>query len=334
MTNLPSSAAAPVSRDTSERSLQTNGTISNFTRLCTSRHVNDLRWIAILVIIGFVLGLLCVYYEQQYLHVADSMSLFTITLGGVVAGAGAALNWAYQTGSNRLGMVDLFACEINVICRVCLIVDFARRSVEQAKDAPAEPAGVSAAGSGQSQPSPRFTSQEEYTPVYDALQPLEAQVVTHVTEFYTYRKTMLDMLRRIAAQSDDRVSQEQSTVEMIYMQYLMYESGRLAIEDLIEFEPNRTESMIGILCSELIVYQFLVDEFSQDKYRTRPGLEDFRLQRLRLRRSDYEKKVQTIYANTMAQRSVKWKKAQATAAELKERFSQAFGIELTEPKTA
>ena len=92
--------------------------------------------------------------------------------------------------------------------------------------------------------------------------------------------------------------------------------------------------MIGILCSELIVYHFLVGEFSQDKYLTRPGLEDFRLQRLRLRRSDYEKKVQTIYANTMAQRSVKWKKAQATAAELKERFSQAFGIELTEPKTA
>jgi hypothetical protein len=51
-----------------------------------------------------------------------------------------------------------------------------------------------------------------------------------------------------------------------------------------------------------------------------------------LRRSDYEKKVQTIYANTMAQRSVKWKKAQATAAELKERFSQAFGIELSESK--
>ena len=145
MTNLPSSAAALVSPDTSERSLQTNGTISNFTRLCTSRHVNDLRWIAILVIIGFVLGL---------------------------------------------------------------------------------------------------------------------------------------------------------------------------------------------LCSELIVYQFVVGEFSQDKYRTRPGLEDFRLQRLRLRRSDYEKKVQTIYANTMAQRSVKWKKPQATAAELKERFSQAFGIEVTEAKTA
>jgi hypothetical protein len=86
MTNLPSSAAALVSPDTSERSLQTNGTISNFTRLCTSRHVNDLRWIAILVIIGFVLGLLCVYYEQLYLHVGDSISLFTITLGGVVAG--------------------------------------------------------------------------------------------------------------------------------------------------------------------------------------------------------------------------------------------------------
>jgi hypothetical protein len=125
-------------------------------------------------------------------------------------------------------------------------------------------------------------------------------------------------------------NQQQSKVEMIYMQYLMYESGRLAIEDLIEFEPKRTESIIGILCSELIVYKFLVDEFGQGKYRIREGVEDFRLQRLNLRRSNYEKEVQAIYAKTSAAHSVKWKKAQATAAELKERFSEVFGTELSE----
>src|SRR5277367_992788 len=107
----------------SKRTPQTNGAAHNFARLCTSSHVRDLRWIAIIVIASWVLGLLCLYYEQQYLHAGDSMSGVTITLGGLVAGAGAALNWAYQTGSSRLGMVDLFACEINVICRVCLIVD-------------------------------------------------------------------------------------------------------------------------------------------------------------------------------------------------------------------
>jgi hypothetical protein len=338
MTNELYSSAAPPRSDQSQPSQQKNGTMHNFARLCTSQHVKDLRWIAILVIVGFVLGLLCVYYEQQYLHVGDAMSLFTITLGGVVAGAGATLNWAYQTGSNRLGMVDLFACEINVICRVCLIVDFARRSVDQAKNKSADSAGASAAASGQPQPPPRFTTQEDYTPVYDQnlseLQPLEAQVVTHVTEFYTYRKTMLDMLRRIAVQSDDPLGREQSTVGMIYMQYLMYESGRLAIEDLIEFEPNRTESVIGILCSELIVYKFLVDEFSQDKYRIGADGEDFRLQRLNLRRSNYEKEVQAIFAKTLAAHSVKWRKAQATAVELKERFNQVFRIELSEPKAS
>jgi len=336
MTNERSSGSPPLSHDQSQQNQQKNGAIDNFARLCTSQHVKDLRWIAIFVVVGFTLGLLCVYYEQQHLHVGDAMSLFTITLGGVVAGAGAALNWAYQTGSNRLGMVDLFACEINVICRVCLIVDFARRSVEQAKNKSTNSPAASSADSGQSQPSPRFTSQEDYTPVYDQnlseLEPLEAQVVTHVTEFYTYRKTMLDMLRRIAVLSDDPPGQQRSKVEMIYMQYLMYESGRLAIEDLIEFEPRRTESIIGILCSELIVYKFLVDEFGQDKYRIREGVEDFRLQRLNLRRSSYEKEVQAIYAKTSAAHSVKWKKAQATAAELKERFSEVFDTELSAPK--
>jgi hypothetical protein len=85
-------------------------------------------------------------------------------------------------------------------------------------------------------------------------------------------------------------------------------------------------------CSELIVYKFLVDEFSQDKYRIRANGEDFRLERLNLRRPNYEKQVQAIYAKTSVERSVKWKKAQATAAELKERFSQVFGLELSEAK--
>lgn len=321
----------------SKRTPQTNGAVHNFARLCTSSHVRDLRWIAIIVIASWVLGLLCLYYEQQYLHAGDSMSGFTITLGGLVAGAGAALNWAYQTGSSRLGMVDLFACEINVICRVGLIVDFARHSVEQAKNASADPSGMPSPGSGSPKLSPRFASQEEYTPVYDQnlteLQPLDAQVVTHVTEFYTYRKTMMDMLRRIAVQADDRVGQEQSTVEMIYMQYLMYESGRLAIEDLIEFEPNRTESVIGILCSELVVYKFLVDEFGQDKYRIRGDLEDFRLQRLNLRRSAYLNKVREILAKTGREHSAKWQKAKATMAELEERFSQVFPNEESKQST-
>jgi hypothetical protein len=77
---------------------------------------------------------------------------------------------------------------------------------------------------------------------------------------------MMDILRRIAVLSEDSDAREQSTVQMIYMQFLMYESGRLAIEKLIEFEADKASSIISILCSELIVYKFLLDEFSQGKY--------------------------------------------------------------------
>ena len=55
----------------------------------------------------------------------------------------------------------------------------------------------------------RFTSQESYFPVFDAsvkdLQALEADVVKHVTAFYTYMKVMRDSLRRLAGmQPPDR----------------------------------------------------------------------------------------------------------------------------------
>src|SRR5271154_2941290 len=43
--------------------------------------------------------------------------------------------WAYQSGCRRIGAVDLFACEISVICRVSLIVDFAKTSVARALQA-------------------------------------------------------------------------------------------------------------------------------------------------------------------------------------------------------
>jgi hypothetical protein len=53
-------------------------------------------------------------------------------VGGLVAATAAVLNWAYQSGSRRIGAVDLFACEISVICRVNLVVNFAQTSVDQA----------------------------------------------------------------------------------------------------------------------------------------------------------------------------------------------------------
>jgi hypothetical protein len=147
-----------------------------------------------------------------------------------------------------VAVVDLFGCEINTICRVCLIADFANWSVGLLKAKEAADANQT----GQN----RFASQEQYTPVYDRnlseLRSLGSEVVTHVTEFYTYRKTMMDSFRRMAAESTDRDGREQATIQMIYMQFLMYESGRLAIEDLIDFEPNKIRGVISVLCSELV----------------------------------------------------------------------------------
>jgi hypothetical protein len=63
-----------------------------------------------------------------------SSPIFNAMSGAVLAAAAAALNWVYQIGSRRLGSVDLFGCEISAICRVCLIVDFAQKSVDQHRE--------------------------------------------------------------------------------------------------------------------------------------------------------------------------------------------------------
>ena len=62
---------------------------------------------------------------------------------------------------------------------------------------------------------------------------------------------------------------------MLYMQLLMYESGRRAVEHLIEFEPNRNESLINILCSKTKLYELLSQHFDST---------DCRFKRLALRR--------------------------------------------------
>ena len=47
---------------------------------------------------------------------------FFVPVVGVV---GAVIAWAYQSGSARLGVIDLFACEISTLCRVATVVDTA-----------------------------------------------------------------------------------------------------------------------------------------------------------------------------------------------------------------
>ena len=102
------------------------------------------------------------------------------------------------------------------------------------------------------------------------LQALEADVVKHVTAFYTYMKVMRDTLRKLAdikppaagGRPDD--DWHRAICSVIYMQFLGLESARKAIKDLVEFEPTQAEDMITVLLSELLAYGFLREQFRGD----------------------------------------------------------------------
>jgi len=294
-----------------KRTLQETGPPTTIVRLLTSHHLEDLQWIGHLAVVfwfSWIAGLY--WYSQGFSDFIDKKHPY---IGGLTAVMGVVLSWIYQTGSSRLGVVDLFACEISAICRVHFVVDVARRSVARAKQEP-----VDAEDGGPK----RFTSEENYTPVYDnvlsELESLNVNVVTFVTEFYTYRKAMVDYLRRIVVEEKAGKKLEELWMMMIYMQFLMYESGRRAISELIEFEPNREESLINALCSELTVFRFLSNLKEIER--------DFRGRRLKLREKTYQKIVPDIYYATMrVHQSDNWEKAQVTAPVLKRRYEKVFG---------
>lgn len=249
-------------------------------------------------------------------------------IAAIAATAIAVLNWTYQSGSRRIGAVDLFACEISVICRVCIVVDYADSSVALARAQTADPSAELGDvhlhhKKNYIEIRRKFTSEENYTPVYDnqlsELQPLDVNVVTYVTEFYTYRKTMVDYLRAISAEED---SKRLPTLfrQMIYMQFLMYESARLAILELVEFEPNRAESLVNILCSELVLFEFLHSEYK----------EDYRGARLQLRDSQYQKLVPKLYSSIMRSNHGTWTRAKTSAPEMLKRYKRmcaALGLD-------
>lgn len=321
-----------------KKSLEETGPVRTFARLCTSHHLEDLQWIAFFVAVTWLVGIAWLLTEWQ-LSFSESTRIAgfsAISFAGLTGAAATAITWAYQTGCNRIGVVDLFGCEISAICRVCLVVDFARVSLDL-PDALARPAPAASdaaddprASCKPSQTPLKFTSEEHYTPVYDNnlsdLQPLDASVVTSVTEFYTYRKTMMDFLRKLGADGFSIGRRRETATQMIYMQFLMYESGRCAVQELIEFEPNRAESLINIYCSEIILYRYLMHEYGQDRYQKENGADDFRLARLRLRESHYLEAIPKLLQNTLAPKvdGVIWERAKATAQELLERFFQVF----------
>jgi hypothetical protein len=274
-----------------------------------------------MILLLFFVTLWIATYSLHAPSTSVNSAVASAVAGALAAAAAAVLNWTYQSGNRRIGAVDLFACEISVICRVSIVVNFAQSCVERAeRQHEIVERGLAAEGGG----STKFTSEEHYTPVYDGqlsdLEPLDVNVVTYVTQFYSYRKTMMDYLRAIAEAKN--VSESESLMsQMIYMQFLMYESGRLAIEELIEFEPNKAESLVNILCSELVTYAFL-----QTRYEN-----DYRGKRLRLRWEQYHKIVPELYNRIMEAQHPNWKKAQTTAPELIQRYKKTCSALRLEP---
>jgi hypothetical protein len=301
-------------------------------RVLSSRHVRDLRVIAIVAAGVLVLAILMYGVPDVFLFggtagsgpqagtspaaasiaasTADARSIIRLIASALATAAVTAISWAYQAANSRLGAVDVFGCEITAICRVSLVVDFAQSSV-------ALPRSVAASDGGDW--SSKFTSAENYTPAYDSqlseLQPLDINSVSSVTEFYTYRKTMMDFLRRLAATGD--VAEKQKMAEqMIYMQFLMYESARYATDRLIEYQPNQAESLVIILCSEVALYAFLLQ-----------NVHDYRTKRLRLRLDDYREIVPALWKLLRANAAFQtWKKPCAIAQILADRYNELSAV--------
>ena len=298
---------------------------STFNRLAESQHVADLRlifWSASGLMVagcGFVL----IWHKWVDAGgVLGSGALIT-TIVGIGFGV---LAWTYQTGSARLGIVDLFGCEIATICRVLAIAEVAPRYVELFRAPPERPLD--------------FRSQEDYTPVFDAnskdLEVLEARVVERITEFYTYLKAMRDYLRLlggIAQPRDDGARWQITMRSVIYMLFLMLESARRSLGRLIEYEPEQAQNTITILLSELVAYGFLAQVFAKEAEEN-PGY-DARWERLRLRRERYLELVPAIYGQCLDHADAdQWKPAVALLGELDQRYYDVFGERLAPAATA
>lgn len=273
---------------------------STFRRLRKSQHVADLRLIFYVTLISVFAAAILANGElilvEFKIITGPAYSLGeTLKFIGAIAAAGATIMaWAYQAGGRRLGVVDLFACEIVTLCRVGTIVDFIPKLIKQYDLVGQAP--NKSTHKKDPERAPRFNSQENYFPVFESnardLQILEADVVKHVTEFYTYMKATRDMLRKFYELRVDGASaeaQHEAVIDVIYMAFLAYESARLAIDDLIEFEPTHGESTIVLLFTELPAYHFLRDIFAEGRFK-----DDIRAKRLQLRWRRYEEAIPAL----------------------------------------
>ncbi len=303
-------------------------------RLFSSQHVRDIQVIVANAVLIFVPILFTCFLVSMDAVLAAGPAGWTYhfwfaglgkllpVFGPALAVFGAVLTWAYQVGSARLGVVDLFACEITTLCRVAFVSDTVDRLIDRFNQGPPRaPAGASG------MPAIRqFTSQEDYFPVFEAnardLQTLEARVVIQITAFYTYMKAVRDSMRTLS-EVGAQGAWEAAAGDVIYMMFLGLESARLAITRLDEFEAESAERRLLILIGELQAYGFLCRHFD---------VSDRRYKRLEMRKADYEKLVPQLRGSvekglaekTESHSSRKiWKQASTLLDTLDKRFQDA-----------
>jgi hypothetical protein len=296
------------------------GPVSNTLQLCTSRHLGDYQWLVVGVVLLLVFGSGMFAWNHfprtdPGLRPADGGDSTAATIAvALITAAVTMFNWVYQAANRRLGVVDLFASEISAICKVCIVTDFAKKSIDMRQ----------AAAATEAQTPSSFDTKESYTPIYDKgsadLQALDSNVVSAVTQFYTYRRTMVDCLHSALAQTRRDAALPQYD-QMIYMQFLMYECARTSVRELIEFEPDQAENLVTVLCSELPLLAFLINRHRDDPSTV------FLYRRLCLRVADYRREVedllkqidsQAVSASPAVRKG--WSKAATTSAELRIRF--------------
>ena len=300
------------------RDLTKDDAASTFIRLNRSQHVVDLRLIFYATLCVVVVGIAFAVFAHYHNWAPQNGPLTTSGLIAAIFGAGCGIiTWTYQRGSARLGIVDLYGCEIATICRVVTIVGVAGRYADIYRTPP---------GARMT-----FNSEEHYTPVFDNnskdLEVLEARVVEPVTEFYTYLKAMRDYLRLLSTieHPDAEAARWQIGLRgVVYMLFLMLESGRKATERLIEYPPEQVQNKITILLSELVTYGLLLQIFEAEAHE-HPGY-NARVERLRLRRKDYLALVPELYREALdRQHEAGWDKAAAMTGELGQRYHDLFG---------
>jgi hypothetical protein len=341
-------------------------------RFFRSEHVVDLRLIAKLAVSLFIFHLVLVvvfsgvnplihsffhFFRAQFTsaHVGNTVLRFFDALtsgtlqdliiyfspaipiyGGIVA-------WAYMSAATRLGVVDLFACEISTLCRVGTVFDVGKKYVEMyhgkgsAADKHAAVEYLAAKHTMAEQSSQSYASNENYFPIFDNnssdLQSLQALVVGYITEYYTYMKAMRDLQRKLASIDPAQMSRlsesapngsfhsdewHETLANIIYVLFLGYESARKSVNDLIEFQPSRAENTIVILLTELPCYAFLCDHHKND---------EVKFMRLQLREADYREIVPALIAsvNAVHQGNEKyWAPAERTIPELETRYNTAM----------